>query len=171
VLTGVDGTIEVFTFREGVLSGFGHDLSLRLERFEITHTESTVEGRFWPESLVVQGAVEDRRLRPDALNPAQKAEILDNVRRRILHTDVHREARLFARVSPLPDGHKLAGTFELLGSARPIELMVHARDGRLVGDVELRPSDWGIKPYRAFLGAIRLADRVRVRFDLRDERS
>src|SRR5688572_17910177 len=148
---------------------------LQLERFEVEHDGEVVDGRFRADSLVVAGAMEHGRLNAEALSAGQKAEILRNVRREILHTDSHPEARLRARVTAAaehgPAARKLAGTFELVGSSRAIELVVHARDGRLRGDVELRPSDWGIKPYRALLGAIRLADRVRVRFDLRDDRS
>jgi hypothetical protein len=175
VLTAADGRIEVFTFREGVLSAVAHDLQLRLERFEITHDGGAVEARFWPDSLLVEGAIEHGQLHSDALDAGQKAEIVRNIRQRILHTDAYPEARLRARVAAGPAAgsttHKLAGTFELVGSSRPIDLVVHARDDRLRGELELRPSDWGIKPYRALLGAIRLADRVRVRFDLRDDRS
>jgi hypothetical protein len=174
VLTAGDGRIKVFTFREGVLSAIAHDLLLRLERFELSHDGALVEGRFWPESLVVEGAMDHGRLSAGALDAGQKAEIGRNIREQILHTDAHPEARLRARVTAdatQAGAHKVAGTFELLGSSRAIELVVHARDGRLRGEVELRPSDWGIKPYRALLGAIRLADRVRVRFDLRDDRS
>ena len=48
----------MFTFREGLLSPIAHDLRLRLERFEIAHDDETVEGRFWPDSLVVEGAIQ-----------------------------------------------------------------------------------------------------------------
>lgn len=164
------GRIEVFTFREGLLSPIAHDLRLRLERFEIVHDEETAEARFWPDSLVVEGAIEHGRLSENVLSAAQRDEILDNVRHKILRTGVHPEARLRARVVPGVEPHELSGVLELAGSTRPITLVVRARDGRLQGEVELRPSEWGIKPYRALLGAIRLADRVRVRFDLPDER-
>ena len=170
MLTLTSGRIEVFSFREGLLSPIAHDLQLRLERFEITHDEQTVEARFWPDSLIVEGAIEHGRLNENVLSAAQREEILDNVRRKVLRTDIHPEARLRARVMPGVESRELSGVLDLAGSTQPLTLVVQAREGRLRGEVELRPSDWGIKPYRALLGAIRLADRVRVRFDLPDER-
>jgi hypothetical protein len=170
VPTLTSGRIEVFTYKEGVLSPIAHDLRLRLERFEISHDEAAVEGRFWPDSLVVEGAIEHGRLNENVLSPAQRDEILDNVRRKILTTSVHPLARLNAQTTTGVETYELSGELELVGSTRPITFTVHARDRRLQGELELRPSDWGIKPYRALLGAIRLADRVRVRFDLPDER-
>ena len=147
-----------------------HDLRLRLERFEIAYDEAAVEGRFWPDSLVVEGAIEQGRLNENVLSAAQREEIQDNIQRKILLTHAHPEARLRATVAAAVEPYQLRGSLELIGSERPIAVVVHARDQRLQGELELRPSDWGIKPYRALLGAIRLADRVRVRFDLPDER-
>jgi hypothetical protein len=170
VPTLTSGRIEVFTYKEGVLSPIAHDLGLRLERFEVSHDEATVEGRFWPDSLVVEGAIEHGRLNENVLSAAQRDEILGNVRRKILRTSVHPVARLRAKATAGVETYDLSGELELAGSIRPITFVVHAHDHRLQGELELRPSDWGIKPFRALLGAIRLADRVRVRFDLPDER-
>jgi hypothetical protein len=170
VPTLTSGRIQVFTYKEGLLSPIAHDLRLRLDRFEISHDEAEVEGRFWPDSLVVEGAIEQGRLNENVLSAAQREEILDNVRRKILHTDAHPEARLLAKVVARGETYEVIGTLELAGSPRPVSLVVRATDRRLQGDLELRPSQWGIKPFRALLGAIRLADRVRVHFDLPDER-
>jgi hypothetical protein len=165
------GRIEVFTFKEGLLSPIAHDLRLRLDGFEISHDETAVEGRFWPDSLVVEGAIEHGRLNENVLSAAQRNEIRDNIRRRILRTDVHPEARFRAKVVAHGETYDLDGVLELVGSTQPVALSVRASDRRLQGELELRPSQWGIKPFRALLGAIRLADRVRVHFDLPDERA
>ena len=61
---------------------------------------------------------------------------------------------------------RVRGTLELVGRSAPLELTLRARDGRLVGEVEFKPSRWGIKPYKALAGAIKLQDRVKVRVDL-----
>jgi hypothetical protein len=165
------GRIEVFTFKEGLLSPIAHDLRLRLDRFEISHDETAVEGRFWPDSLVVEGAIEHGRLNENVLSAAQRDEIRDNIRRKILSTDLHPQARFRAKVVARGETYELDGVLELVGLPQPVALSVRARDGRLQGELEVRPSQWGIKPFRALLGAIRLADRVRVHFDLPDERA
>ena len=60
----------------------------------------------------------------------------------------------------------LRGTLELHGSRQPLTVS-STRDGqRCSGSVEFPPSRWGIAPYRAFLGALKLDDRVRVSWEL-----
>ncbi|MEU3090314.1 YceI family protein [Streptomyces massasporeus] len=39
-------------------------------------------------------------------------------------------------------------------------------DGLLRGWATITQSAWGIKPYTAFLGALRLADEVRIEFEV-----
>jgi hypothetical protein len=109
VPTLTSGQILVFTYKEGLLSPIAHDLRLRLGRFEISHDDAEVEGRFWPDSLVVEGAIEQGRLNENVLSAAQRDEILDNVRRRILHTDTHPEARLLAKVVARGETYDCAG--------------------------------------------------------------
>ena len=46
-----------------------------------------------------------------------------------------------------------------------ITLTVREADGRWRGQIELVPTRWGIQPFKALLGAIKLEDRVVVRFD------
>jgi hypothetical protein len=36
------------------------------------------------------------------------------------------------------------------------------RGARLVGELELAPSQWGIKPFRALGGTLKVQDRIRV---------
>ena len=63
-------------------------------------------------------------------------------------------------------GSGLSGELELRGRRSRLQVPAEVRDGRLIGEVELRPSLWGIEPYTAMLGALRVQDRVRLRFDL-----
>jgi len=39
-------------------------------------------------------------------------------------------------------------------------------DGRVVGGATVVQSRWGIRPYSAFFGALKLRDEVRVEFDV-----
>lgn len=53
-----------------------------------------------------------------------------------------------------------------MGVIRP--LTAHARvggDGTVRGRAAVSQTDWGIKPYSAFFGALRLADEVAVEID------
>jgi hypothetical protein len=42
-----------------------------------------------------------------------------------------------------------------------------AADGRVSGTLAVTQSEWGIKPYRGFMGALRVRDAVEVVIDVR----
>jgi hypothetical protein len=161
-----EGRVQVFTFKTGVLSRVAHDLRFTLGRFEIQIEGHEVVARFWPDSLQVDGVMQGDTLDPAGLGESHKAEIVRTVRSKILRTLSHPEVRLEAQATPSARGHELSGTLEMLGRREPIRLSVHATSGRFTGEVELAPLRWGIPPYKALLGAIKLQDRVLVRFDV-----
>lgn len=161
-----EGRIHVYTFKRGLLSKVAHDLQLRLARFEVKSDRKRVEARFWPESLSVEGVRVEGRLDPAALSDADRRDILGNVRDKILRTQRYPEARFEGAVEPVADQrYRVRGELELVGKRAPIELTVFERDGRVSGEVELVPTRWGIEPFKALLGAIKLQDRVLVKFD------
>ena len=60
------------------------------------------------------------------------------------------------------------GELTLLGITRPVafELTVGA-DGKLEGSTAFRQTDWGMTPYSALFGALKVSDEVEVTFDAR----
>ena len=85
--------------------------------------------------------------------------------RRLLAVDRHREAEFVATrfQSAGEDGGAMDGTFTLRGLARPLRLQA-SRAGtdryRVTGTV--LQSAYGIKPYSAFLGALKVRDAVDI---------
>jgi hypothetical protein len=160
-----DGRIRLYTFKRGLLSRVAHDLRLRLERFELRADGAQVEGDFFVDSLVVEGAMTRGRLDPEALSNSNRQEILDNVRREVLDWDRHPVARFSGKAEPTAGGHRVSGQLELRGRRAAIETDVEQAGVRLRAKLELVPSRWGIEPYQALLGAIKLQDRVIVELD------
>lgn len=69
-----------------------------------------------------------------------------------------------------PDsGHlSVRGTLTLAGRTNPIEFGLDiAEDGHLTGSATVKQSDWGIKPYSALFGALKVADEVTITIDAR----
>lgn len=156
-------TIHVFTFKDGLLARLAHDLRLTLRRFELRRDGQTVTGRFWPESLTVDGAVKSGHVDPSSLSDGDKAKIHANMTDEILHTARDPEVSF---KGTLRGTSTIEGELTLAGRTCPISATIHNQDGRLRTEVTLVPSRWGIPPYKALAGAIKLQDRVLVALDL-----
>ena len=157
------GSFQVFTYKAGLLSRLAHDLRLTLQRFEVTLEEDSVRCRFWPESLCVDGAVYRGAVDPSTPGRGDKQKIHDNIPRKILHTARFPEITFDGSV----DGRgQVAGTLVMNGRSQRISLDFREESGRYRGATELIPTRWGIAPFKAVGGAIKLQDRVRIEFEL-----
>lgn len=158
-------TIHVFTYKDGLLARLAHDLRLSLRRFELRRAGDAVSGRFWPASLSVDGvAGRDGRVDAAALSESDRAKIVRNATEEILHTERDPEVRFEGAL--VDGGRAVDGALTMVGRTCPVRAEVRAEGGRLRAEVVLAPSRWGIAPYKALAGAIKLQDRVLVRLDL-----
>ncbi|MCA9668137.1 MAG: YceI family protein [Myxococcales bacterium] len=164
-----DGNVHLFTFKDGLLSRLGHDLRFSVERFEISIDGDKVEARFEPDSLRVDGAIQGGQLKAAELSDKDRRDILDNARRKVL--DTKRHPTVTWRGTFDSDASKLSGELELAGRRAPLSFALTAADGRLRGRVPFQPSKWGIAPFKALLGALKLKDEVALEFDLADPRA
>ena len=58
------------------------------------------------------------------------------------------------------------GDLELAGTRRPVAFALSAGgDGRLSGSARIKQTDWGIKPYSALFGTLKVVDEVDVEID------
>ena len=67
------------------------------------------------------------------------------------------------------DGDQLAveGDLTLVGTTRPVSArLTRGADGRLTGTIPVVQSQWGIKPYRGLMGALKVRDDVEIRVDV-----
>jgi polyisoprenoid-binding protein YceI len=159
----------VFTFKEGLLSAVAHDLKLRVTRFslEVDANAGSVSGRFQTDSLEVVCARKEGRDDPGALRDRDRREIEKNIVNDVLHAKRHPEARFeSSSVEPRGDGYQVRGTLTLHGTSRELSLDVRREGDRLVTEVPLHQPDFGIKPYRAAMGTLRVQPDVRVRLSV-----
>ncbi|MCY1058620.1 YceI family protein [Nannocystis sp. SCPEA4] len=156
--------IKVFTFKDGLLARLAHDLRLSLGRFEIRREGTALSGRFWPDTLRVDGVVgKDGRVDVDGLSAGDKAKIQRNITDEILLTARHPEVTFAGALTP---GGLLDGRLNMLGKTAPVRAPVRVEGDRLRAEFTLVPSQWGIAPYKALAGAIKLQDRIVVSLDL-----
>lgn len=164
-MTATAATIHVFTYKDGLLARLAHDLRLSLRRFEIERDGDELRARFWPASLAVDGVVvRGGAIDGAALSDGDKRKIAGNIRDSVLSLDRFPEASFRGRV--VDGGAAVDGELTLVGRAVPLRVAVQTSGGRLRAEVPLVPSRWGITPYKALAGAIKLQDRVLVTLDL-----
>src|SRR6516225_10293559 len=160
------GRIVLRTFRDGLAAQAGHDLTIEATRWSGV---LAVNEDLSPAGLDVRidmGAlvVRDGTGGVKPLTDRDRREIAVTARK-VLGADQHPEA-VFAADSfrPAADGGgEIAGTFTLRGQARPLRLQVkQTGTDRYRAETQVIQSDYGIKPYTAFLGALRVRDAIDV---------
>jgi hypothetical protein len=156
---------KVFTFKEGLLSRLAHDLQLTLGACLIEVAAGKVTARFALRSLRVDGAVAKGRV-TSALKADDKASIERTMASELLDVDRHPEARFEGELGERR-GTRVAvtGQLSLAGRQRPLAASVELGDAPRC-ELELKPSEFGIAPYRAMGGALKVQDRVRIELTL-----
>ncbi len=158
-------TIHVFTFKRGLLAAVGHDLRLSFGRFHGESRDGAVEARFDLTSLSSDGAVSRPGATPEPLPRIYTDEIERNARSKVLAVERYPTATWQGRVDL--DRGVAEGSLALHGKTAPVHGTVRAEAGGAVAVFELVPSNFGIRPFRAMAGALRLEDRVRVEATVR----
>lgn len=155
----------VFTKRAGLLAGVGHDLKLRVERFEVAIQPDGIRGRFDPSSLRVVCARASGQDAPGALSERDRREIEATAVREVLDAGRHRwiEFRADPPVLAGAAGIRLEGMLALHGRERPLTVDVRRAGDRAVAMASIHQPDFGIRPYTAMLGALRVSPDVGVR--------
>jgi len=154
----------VLTFREGLLSSFGHDLEIAVTRFDVQVDEAArrVDASFDAASLRVMRALRDGV--ESALSDADRRTIEDAIRRDVLDVKHHPEVRYrSSRVVDVEGGFDVTGKLTLHGKERDVPVQLRRIGDRYVAEMRLEQPDFGIQPYSAFLGAIKVKPGLVVR--------
>jgi len=161
----------VFTFKEGLLSSVAHDLRLRVTAFsiEVDEARSTIVASFDTGSLRVDTPMKDGVENPTALSPADKDKIAGQIREEVLHTAQHPVATFRSHVlnARLDGGYDIEGALTLHGVTRSVRGQTHAAAGTHQLELTLHQPDFGITPYRAMLGTLKIRADVVVRVSVR----
>jgi len=158
----------VFTFKEGLLSPVAHDLKVRVTRFSVDLTPSSVRAEFDLGSLQVVHAMKDGAENPGALSDADKTKIGDQIAKEVLHASQHPTAVFTSRsVTRRADGgYSLAGDLSLHGVTKAIQAETQAEGNRQVCSVELNQPTYGITPFKAMMGTLKVKADVIIRLSV-----
>ena len=161
-----DASVTVFTFKEGLLSKIAHDLRIAVRRFEITSDAGAIRASFDPTSLEVLSTMRDGRDAPGLLSDRDFRTIEETIRSDVLDTRRFRSIAFDGTEARNGDVRSLSGKLTLHATTRPIRIDLQRRGTRWVGTIELDQRDFGITPYRAMLGTLRIQPRVRIEVSL-----
>jgi YceI-like domain len=159
-----NATLTVRTKRTGAASKAGHDLLL-----EVTSWSATLDQDADPALTLTADSSSLRVLEGtggmQALGADDKANIEQTIDDEVL-TGTAIEFRASTVEFGGDGGATVSGELELAGNQHPITVaLTAAEDGRLTGTATVKQSDWGMKPYSALFGALKVADEVEVAID------
>ena len=160
--------IWVYTFKAGLLARVAHDLCLSVKRHELSVQAGKVRGQCDAASLQVEGVMLGNGLDRGTLSDSDKRQILETVQKEVLQTERHPCVELEGDLSadPARATIEVRGNLRLHGQTRPLHVALTRHGDKLEGAFELTPSEFGIPPYKALAGAIKLQDRVRVQVEI-----
>jgi hypothetical protein len=157
-----NATLAIRTGKAGAASKAGHNLLL-----EVTSWEGVLElGERCAVALTADAAslrVREATGGLQSLDDEDRAGIEQTIDEEVLKGTAIRLRS--SEVEASPDGSRLSvrGELELAGRTQPLEFeLTIGEAGRLTGSVTIKQSDWGIKPYSALFGTLKVSDEVSV---------
>ena len=157
-----NGTLAVNTGRTGAVAKAGHDLLLH-----VTGWEGTLEIAADPAPSRLEVHADGGSLRVQqgtggmqALDDDDKANIEQTIDDEVLRRD--QITFRSTEVAAADGGLRVTGDLTLLGHTAPLVLDIAVGDGALTAAAVVRQTDFGMKPYSALFGALKVADEVRV---------
>jgi YceI-like domain len=159
-----NATLVVETARKGAAAKAGHDLVI-----EVTAWDAELDVAKDPAiTLTADGGslrVRDGSGGVTSLGDDEKAGIEQTIDDEVLRGGTIEFRSSALELDPSGTTAIVHGELALAGTSRPISFEVRSENGRLTGRATVKQSDWGIKPYTALFGTLKVADEVEVAID------
>ena len=154
-----NASLHVETGRSGAADKAVHDLVI-----DATTGEATLEVGD-SSSLTLTADPTSLRVREgqggmQALKDDDKQDIHKTIDKDVLKKKDIRLAS--SSVEPAGDGLKVSGELEMAGKSKPVSFDLNESGGTITASATLDQTDWGIKPYSALFGALKVNDEVKV---------
>jgi polyisoprenoid-binding protein YceI len=156
----------VRTYREGLAAKAGHDLII-----EVQSWDAVLEVAEDPSAARLELNADARSLHPreglrgvKPLTDRDRREIRKNIDEKVLGGQPITFRSTAAESAG--DGLSISGELTMAGATRPARFELSAGGGgEVTGATELVQSEWGIKPYRGLMGALKVRDSLEVSFE------
>lgn len=157
-------TCDVFTEKEGLLSTVAHDLHLRAERVRVEVRGGVLDVTIDATSIRAVAARRGSEDRPGDLSASDLETVTRNMAKDVLGTAKHPNITFRSRaITPEAGGWRIEGVLSLHGVERPVTLVATRANDRLVAETRIHQPDFGIRPYSAMLGTLKVKPDVVVR--------
>lgn len=164
------GRLLVKTTRTGLGAKAGHDLTIEVTRWSGEARVDPAEPVDSSVTVEVDAASFEVREGAGGVKPltgSDRAEIKKNLQQKVLHTDRHPSITFRStRVEGTEASFSVEGDLTIAGVTRPVTVRSRLRDGRVQGSATVTQTSWGIRPYSALFGALKVSDDVEVEFDV-----
>ena len=157
-----NSTLAINTSRTGAAAKAGHDLLIHVTDWEgsLALAADPAEARIELDADATSLHVREGTGGMQALDDDDRASI-----RETIDDDVLKKQRITFRstsVQPTDGGLHVQGDLTLVGQTRPITFDVALTNGTLSAVAVVKQTDFGMKPYSALFGALKVADEVKV---------
>jgi polyisoprenoid-binding protein YceI len=159
-----NGQVTVNVYKDGVAAKMGHDLVLQAKQWsgkaDINSDDpsaSSVQVTIDPSSLEVIGATGGAK----PLSDKDKGDIGKNINDKILNTSRYQEITF---ESTGVTGSSMKGNLTIAGSTQPVtlDLSVNESTGEVTGKTSFQQTQFGLKPFSAMMGALKVKDKVEI---------
>lgn len=167
-LTPDSGELLVKTGRTGMGRRAGHDLVIEATRWQGDETATADPEGFVVSVVVDVDSLEVREglggVKP--LTGKDRADIRKTLRD-VLDSKSHPQIAFSSTsVTRSAASVTVEGNLTIRGETQPVSLRCQLSDDRVLGSVTVKQTRWGVRPYSAFLGALKLADEVEVEINV-----
>ena len=153
-----NGSLQVKTGREGAASKAGHDLTLGVNSWE-----ATVEGGDSPSIKLTADPSSIEVIKGEGgakpLGDKDKADIKKSMDGKVLGS-----SQITFTSSEVTDS-QAKGELSIAGNSNEVSVPLNVSGDRISGSVTLSQSDYGIKQFKALMGALKVSDEVTVEFE------
>jgi polyisoprenoid-binding protein YceI len=160
-----NGRILVKTYREGLARAVGHDLVIEVGEWSAEANvgedpaDTTITATAQVDSLnPIEGV---GGVRP--LTDADRNEIKKNIRKSLTSPEISFQS---TSVKVAGNSATVSGNLTIMGRSETVDVQLTESAGKVKGSFSVLQTRWGIKPYTGLLGALRVADRVDVEFEV-----
>ena len=164
-----DGQLLLKVYREGVASKMGHDLIIEVKDWSATVDvdpddpgASSVEVTAQVPSFSVLEGVGGAK----ALTRTDKSDIRKNINEKILTGSPTITFRSTGGATLNGGNASVPGEMSINGTTRPMTVDISFDGGKARTAFTVVQSDYGIKPFKAFMGALKVRDDVEVELDV-----